>query len=126
MSGAAISNFYQRSWPRVNVQQRVSYFYTRKWKGHALVPRRDYANRYRRSRQVRLAEKNGRGPGFASVFRSRICSLNFLSFLILSLRYSLYHCLLAIFPSFVSRGFETIFTFKKRKYEVKSKIEFNF
>lgn len=35
MSGAAISNFYQRSWPRVNVQQRVSYFYTRKWKGRA-------------------------------------------------------------------------------------------
>lgn len=42
-----------------------------------------------------------------------------------TLRYSLYHCLLAIFPSFVSHEFETIFIFKKRKYEVKSKIEFN-
>lgn len=126
MSGAAISNFYQRSWPRVNVQQRVSYFYTRKWKGRARS-----STRLRESISTKSPGSIGGKKRTRAWFRFSVSQqdlfvefsivFNFIATIFIV---SLFACNI----SFVclARFFETIFTFKKRKYEVKSKIEFNF
>lgn len=126
MSGAAISNFYQRSWPRVNVQQRVSYFYTRKWKGRARS-----STRLRESISTKSPGSIGGKKRTRAWFRFSVSQqdlfvefsivFNFIATIFIV---SLFACNI----SFVclARFFETIFIFKKRKYEVKSKIEFNF